>query len=172
MALGIVKGSIDSIMHPSNNLGVVRCRGITLSWHHTICGFFFLETNSRNVFCFVVFVLRVMNSTAEIPQPQIDTRRLLVRVLSLHEESDRICCEEKTKMLSQLKSNPCIMYFLAREKTLPIDWMLQNTPKNMLAVQLLSHTLFTQKGKRNKKKTKNKRNNLSDSYALRLFSVI
>lgn len=97
-----------------------------------------------------------MNSTAEIPQPQIDTRRLLVRVLSLHEESDRICCEEKTKMLSQLKSNPCIMYFLAREKTLPIDYMLQNTPKNMFAVQLLSHTLFTQKGKRNKKKPKTK----------------
>lgn len=133
--------------------------------------FLFLETNSRSIFCFVVFVLRVMNSTAEIPQPQIDIRRLLVRVLSLHEESDRICCEEKTKMLSQLKSNPCIMYFLAREKTLPIDYMLQNTPKNMLAVQLLSHTLFTQKGKRNKK-TKNKTNNLSDSYALRLFSVI
>lgn len=83
--------------------------------------FLFLETHSRSVFCFVVFVLRVMNSTAEIRQPQIDTRRLLVRVLSLHEESDRICCEEKTKMLSQLKSNPCIMYFLAREKTLQID---------------------------------------------------
>ena len=169
--LGIVKWSIDSIMHPSDNLGVVRSGEITLSWHQTFCGFSFLETNLRNVFCFVVFVLRVMNSTAEIPQPQIDTRRLLVRVLSLHEESDRICCEEKTKMLSQLKSNPCIMYFLAREKTLPIDYMLQNTPKNMLAVQLLSHTLFTQKGKRNKK-TKNKTNNLSDSYALRLFSVI
>ena len=25
-----MKGSIDSIMHPSNNLGVVRCRGITV----------------------------------------------------------------------------------------------------------------------------------------------
>ena len=125
----------ESIMQPSNNLDAFRRRGITLSWHYIFCGsFFFLETKSRNVFCFVVFVLLVMNSTAEILQPQMNTRRLLVRVLTLHEECDRICCEEKTKMLPQLKSNSCIMYFLAGEKTLPIGLDAAKHPKNMLAV--------------------------------------
>lgn len=130
MALGIVK----VLCNPRTTWTPFDVEELPSVGIRFFVAFFFLETKSRNVFCFVVFVLLVMNSTAEILQPQMNTRRLLVRVLTLHEECDRICCEEKTKMLPQLKSNSCIMYFLAGEKTLPIGLDAAKHPKNMLAV--------------------------------------
>lgn len=55
--LGIVKWSIDSIMHPSDNLGVVRSGEITLSWHQTFCGFFVFRNKFAKRILFCCFLL-------------------------------------------------------------------------------------------------------------------
>ena len=49
-----------------------------------------------------------MYSTAEIPHLQIDKRRLLVRVSSLHEDSDRICSEGKRKCCVNQRAIPAL----------------------------------------------------------------